>query len=126
MNVGFIGLGLMGNPMAKNILKKGFPLTVYNRSKEKMKELTDLGAAIADSPKELASNVDVVITMVTAGKDVEDVLFGINGITEAAKPGLTIIDMSTIGPTSAKSLASKLKEHKIHFIDAPVTGSTPK
>jgi 3-hydroxyisobutyrate dehydrogenase len=124
--VGFIGLGLMGNPMAKNILKKGFPLTVYNRTPEKTKELVSLGASVANSPKELAAQVDILITMITSGKDVEEVLFGNNGMVEAAKQDLIVIDMSTIGPTKAREIGAKLKEHTIAFLDAPVTGSTPK
>src|SRR5260221_1009532 len=124
--VGFIGLGLMGNPMAKNILKKGFPLVVYNRNPEKAKELVSLGASTVFSPKELASQVDVVVTMVTSGKDVQEVLFSENGVVKGAKKGMIVIDMSTIGPTDAKEIASKLKTYDIDFLDAPVTGSTPK
>jgi 3-hydroxyisobutyrate dehydrogenase-like beta-hydroxyacid dehydrogenase len=126
MKVGFIGLGLMGNPMSKNILKKGFSLTVYNRSKEKTDELKSLGASVTSSPSELAQNSDVIITMVTAAKDVEEVLFGKNGAVNGAKPGSVIIDMSTIGPTAAKKIAGELKKNSIDFLDAPVTGSTPK
>lgn len=124
--VGFIGLGLMGEPMAGNVLKKGFPLVVYNRTPLKTKALQKLGAEVAESPEELASKVDVVITMVTAGKDVESVLFGKNGVAQANKKGLIIIDMSTIGKTPAIQIAHKLKKHGIEFLDAPVTGSTPK
>jgi 3-hydroxyisobutyrate dehydrogenase-like beta-hydroxyacid dehydrogenase len=124
--VGFIGLGLMGNPMAKNILKKGFSLTVYNRTKEKTVDLVSLGALVADSPAVLAKEVDVIITMVTSGKDVAEVLFGKNGVAQGAKKGLIVIDMSTIGPTTAKDISQKLHKHGIAFLDAPVTGSTPK
>lgn len=126
LRVGFIGLGLMGNPMAKNILKKGFPLVVYNRSAEKVKEFAILGAEVANSPFDLASRVDVLITMVTAGEDVEQVLFGKNGVIKSAKEGLIVIDMSTIGPTAAKAIAGRLASLGIDFLDAPVTGSTPK
>lgn len=124
--VGFIGLGLMGNPMAKNILKKGFPLTIYNRTKEKTKELLSLGATSADSPGDLASQVDLLITMVTAGNDVEEILFGNQGAVYGAKKGFVVVDTSTIGPTAAKSIAKKLSSKHIDFLDAPVTGSTPK
>lgn len=126
MSVGFIGLGLMGMPMAKNILKKGFSLAVYNRTPEKTKELIPLGAKTAGSPAELASQVDVIITMVTAGKDVEEIVFGEQGIVEGAQKGLILIDMSTIGRTTAKQIAERLSTHGIDFLDAPVTGSTPK
>jgi 3-hydroxyisobutyrate dehydrogenase len=131
MRVGFIGLGLMGNPMAKNILKAGFQLTVYNRTGSKTEELKGLGARAASSPRELAEISDVVITMVTAAKDVEDVLFGKEGVifSERAKSKadpLIIMDMSTIGPTAAREISKKLEPSGIAFIDAPVTGSTPK
>lgn len=126
MKVGFIGLGLMGNPMAKNILKSGFELTVYNRTKTKTAELKKLGAAVADSPKTLAANSDVIITMVTAPKDVVAVLFGNHGVVKAKKKDLVIIDCSTIGPKAAKTIAKKLAGYGIEFIDCPVTGSTPK
>lgn len=125
--VGFIGLGLMGNPMAKNILKAGFPLVVYNRTPSKTEELKKLGARLAKTPAELASTVDVVITMVTAPDDVASVLFGPGGVSEGVKNHtLIVMDMSTIGLTAARTIAEKLGAHGIEFIDAPVTGSTPK
>lgn len=124
--VGFIGLGLMGNPMAKNILKKGFPLIVYNRTPRKTYELKILGAEVAKTPAEVASKSDVVITMVTAGKDVENVLFGTHGVVKGARKELVVIDMSTIGVQAAISIAHKVKKYSIEFLDAPVTGSTPK
>ena len=126
LKVGFIGLGLMGEPMAKNIFKKGFPLSVYNRTLSKTKSLQKLGAEVAKSPQDLAEKVDVLITMVTAGKDVKQVLFSKNGIVNGAKKGLVVIDMSTIGKISAIEISQKLKKYGIEFIDAPVTGSTPK
>lgn len=126
LKIGFIGLGLMGEPMARNILKKGFPLVVYNRTTSKTKVLQKLGAGVVKIPRDLASKVDVVITMVTAGKDVESVLFGNKGIVGGAKKGLIVIDMSTIGKISAISISQKLKKYNIDFLDAPVTGSTPK
>lgn len=124
--IGFIGLGLMGMPMAKNILKKAFPLTVYNRTKEKTKELQEWGANAVDTPELLVAASDIIITMVTAARDVEEVLFGGNGVTKNPKKRLLVIDMSTIGPTAAKSISAKLEKLDIDFLDAPVTGSTPK
>ncbi len=125
MKIGFIGLGLMGNPMSKNLLKAGFDVTVYNRTAAKTKELEKLGAHTAQSPQALATVTDVIITMVTAGRDVEDVLFGKKGVVKGAKKGLIIIDMGTIGPTYARKIAKKLQASGIEYLDAPVTGSTP-
>lgn len=124
LKVGFIGLGLMGNPMAKNIHKAGFPLAVYNRSPHRLKDFKKLKVPIYDSPAQLSENVDVVITMVTAPKDVKEVILGKNGVKDGAHDGLIVIDMSTIGPTAAKEIAKALKKYGIDFLDAPVTGST--
>jgi len=126
MNVGFIGLGLMGNPMAKNILKAGIPLTVYNRTASRVSEFKTLGAKIARSSKEVAIDSDIVITMVTGPDDVQEVLFGTNGVTKGIHKGLIVVDMSTIGPSAAKEIGKKLGTIGIKFLDAPVTGSTPK
>lgn len=124
LKVGFIGLGLMGSPMAKNILKAGFPLTVYNRTVAKTKELKSLGASIAHSPFEVGKNSDVVITMVTGPKDVRSVLMGRNGVAANCENHPIIIDMSTIGPIAAQEIAQDLKTCGIDFTDAPVTGGT--
>jgi 3-hydroxyisobutyrate dehydrogenase len=126
MKIWFIGLGLMGLPMAKNILKKGFELGVYNRNKEKITELVSLGAIAYSSPEELAKNSDILITMVTAWDDVESVLFWEKGAVLWLQEESIVIDMSTIGVDWAKKISSKLQEKQIHFIDAPVTWSTPK
>jgi 3-hydroxyisobutyrate dehydrogenase len=126
MKVGLIGLGLMGNPMAKNILKKGFELTVYNRTLEKAEEFKSLGAKVASSPSQVAQNADVIITIVTGPADVEEVLLGANGVALSAKPGTVVVDMSTIGPTAAKKMYADCLKHNVKFVDAPVTGSTPK
>lgn len=126
LKVGFIGLGLMGKPMALNVHKKGFPLAVYNQTPAKTAEFKKLGITTYSSPAELAANSDVVITMITAPKDVKEVALGKNGIAERAKPGTVLIDMSTIGPSAAKEIAKDLAKKKIEFVDAPVTGSTDK
>ncbi|MER3457682.1 MAG: hypothetical protein C4309_02670, partial [Chloroflexota bacterium] len=96
--LGFIGLGLMGRPMAHNLLKAGFPLTVYSRSPAPVEELVTAGAHAAHSPGEVAAAADVVITMLPDAPDVEAALFGPNGVMEAARPGLIVIDMSTVSP----------------------------
>lgn len=123
LRVGFIGLGLMGNPMAKNILKEGFSLTVYNRSPKRLEEFKKLHVPTGASPKELADSVDVLITMITGPKDVEAIYLGKDGVGETKNKNLIAIDMSTIGPTAIKTIAEKLS---IKLLDAPVTGSTYK
>ncbi len=123
LRVGFIGLGLMGNPMAKSILKNSFPLRVYNRTPKRLEEFKKLNITIANSPKELADNVDVIITMITGPQDVEEVYLGNEGISKTFNKNLIAIDMSTIGPTAIKTIAKKLS---FQLLDAPVTGSTYK
>lgn len=122
--IGFIGLGLMGSLMAKNIHKAGFPLVVYNRSRSKTDEFESMGIRVVDSPKDLVSECDVIITMVTAARDVEDVLFGQHGVVSAKGKTKIIVDMSTIGPTAAKTIGKKLETYGLEFLDAPVTGGT--
>ena len=126
MKVGFIGLGLMGNPMAKNIAKKGFDLTVYNRSKEKTGEFAKNGIAVASSIKQLAKKVDILVSIVTGPKDVEQIYLGKDGVISSGNNTLIAIDMSTIGPSMTINVANALKKVGICFLDAPVTGSVPK
>jgi 3-hydroxyisobutyrate dehydrogenase-like beta-hydroxyacid dehydrogenase len=125
LKVGFIGLGLMGKPMAKNIHKAGFSLTVYNRSPKRLQDFKKLGVSIAGSIKELAQNCDVVITCVTAPKDVKEVMLGKDGVIAGVHKGLVAIDMSTIGPSAAKGIARGLKKKGAEFLDAPITGGVP-
>lgn len=122
LRVGFIGLGIMGLPMATNIARKGFPLTVYNRTKSKAEPLAEMGVPIASSPSEVARSSDVVIGMVTDAPDVEAILFGPGGVVEGARGGLIFIDMSTNSPEHAKTFAARLAKVGIEFLDAPVTG----
>jgi len=122
LKVGYIGLGLMGKSVARNILKAGFPLIVHNRSRAAVDELVSEGAVAADSPKEVASQVDVVFTNLPDTPDVEKVVLGENGIIEGAHAGLIYIDNSTIKPASARRLAEKLSETDIFALDAPVSG----
>ncbi|KUO89047.1 MAG: 6-phosphogluconate dehydrogenase [Vulcanisaeta sp. MG_3] len=123
MRVGFIGLGIMGSAMAMNIHKKGFPLIVYNRTRSKTEPFAKLGVPVANSPREVAEKSDVVIDMVTDAPDVEEVLFGRDGVVYGAHPGLIVIDMSTNSPEYARYFAKRLAEYGIEFLDAPVTGS---
>ncbi len=120
--IGFIGLGIMGKPMAKNLLNAKFPLYFYTRRPETETEFVEAGAIACSSPKELASMVDVMITMVPTTHDVEEVIFGKNGIVHTATPGSIVIDMSTISASATKKFAEKLAQHQIDMLDAPVSG----
>jgi 3-hydroxyisobutyrate dehydrogenase len=121
-HIAFIGTGIMGKPMALNLLKAGFPLTMHSRTKSKAEEVIKAGAKWADSPAAAAANVDVVITCVTDTPDVRQVLLGKSGVIESARPGLICVDMSTISPFETQQMAKTLAEKKIILIDAPVSG----
>jgi len=125
--IGVIGLGLMGRPMAMNLVKAGHSVTVWNRTASRADELVNAGATLAQSPREVAAAADVLITMVSDPSALEEVLWGTDGNKDAAafpalKPDSTYIDSSTISPTLAKKIAAACKERGIHFLDAPVTG----
>ena len=122
LRVGYIGLGLMGKSIARNILKAGFPVVVHNRSRAAVDELVSEGAVAAFSPKEVAEQVDIIFTNLPDSPDVEKVVLGENGIIEGAREGLIVIDNSTIKPASARMIAEKLKEKNIFSLDAPVSG----
>jgi len=120
--IGFIGLGLMGSGMTMNLLKAGFPLTVWNRTPGKMEALVKAGAKAARSPKEVAEKSDIIIDIVTDSNDVEQVLLGPDGVVHGAKLGTLVIDMSTISPIKTREMAARLKEKGIRMLDAPVSG----
>ncbi len=120
--IGWIGPGIMGKPMCKHLMNAGFPLAVYARRPESAQELTDLGAAFYPTPAELAANVDIVISMVSDTPDVEAVLLGKDGVIEGGKPGLLVVDMSTISPVATREIAAKLAAKGIRMLDAPVSG----
>jgi 2-hydroxy-3-oxopropionate reductase len=122
LKVGYIGLGLMGKSIARNILKAGFPLLVHNRSRAAVDELVAEGAIAANSPKEVAEQVDVIFTNLPDTPDVEKVVLGENGIIEGAHEGLIYIDNSTIKPAAARRIAEKLAEKNVFALDAPVSG----
>ena len=122
MNVGFVGLGIMGCPMARNLLKQGHALTVWSRRAASMQPLLDAGARGASSPAEVASAADVVISMVPDAPDVREVMLGAQGIARGARPGLVAVDMSTILPAAAREIAADLQALGIAFLDAPVSG----
>ena len=123
MNIGFIGIGLMGFPMAKNLLKSGYNLKAYNRSQDKADRLKEFGAEISLSIKEVVTNVDVVITMLTDDAAVEKVMSSDEFISNIKK-GATVIDMSSVNPVITKKYADILKEKNINYLDAPVSGGT--
>jgi len=122
LKVGYIGLGLMGKSIARNILKAGFPLVVHNRSSASVNELVGEGAMAASSPAEVASQVDVVFTNLPDSPDVEKVALGERGVIEGAHPGLIFVDNSTIKPASARTIAEKLSTKGVLSLDAPVSG----
>jgi len=120
--IGFIGLGHMGKPMARNLLRAGYPLVAHNRSRAPVDELAREGAQPAYSPREVAERSTVVITMLPDGPDVSQVVEGRDGIIEAARRGLALVDMSTILPRTSLEIATHLREHGIAMLDAPVSG----
>ena len=120
--IGFIGTGIMGRPMAHNLLKAGFTVTVHNRTKSRADSLIKAGAKWADNPAETATASDIVITCVTDTGDVELVFLGKNGVIEVARQGLICIDMSTISPKVTKEISAALSEKGVIFIDAPISG----
>jgi 3-hydroxyisobutyrate dehydrogenase-like beta-hydroxyacid dehydrogenase len=122
--VGFVGLGLMGSPMATNIARAGYPLTVYDLAIEKCLPLKDLGAQVAASPKEVAECSDVVIAMLSDSVVMEKVLFSSDGVLAGAKTGLVFINMGTIAPEDTRRASVRLSEQGIKMLDAPVAGST--
>ncbi len=121
-NIGFIGLGIMGKPMVRNLLKAGYVPCVYNRSRDAVSELVAEGARAANSSKEIAERSDIVITMLPDSPDVEAVVLGTNGILEGAHDGLLLIDMSTISPVVTKRIAVELEKAGTKMLDAPVSG----
>lgn len=122
LKVGYIGLGLMGKSIARNILKAGFPLVVHNRSRGAVAELVAEGAKEAFSPVEVTQQVDVVFTNLPDSPDVESVVLGPNGILEAARPGLIYVDNSTVKPATARTIAAALAKRGALALDAPVSG----
>lgn len=126
MKIGFIGLGIMGKPMSKNLLKAGYELVVLDLRREAVDELKALGSESASSPKEIANRADVVITMLPNSPEVREVVFGEEGILEAAAPGKTLIDMSSIAPLASQEVGEALGRKGMEMLDAPVSGGEPK
>jgi 2-hydroxy-3-oxopropionate reductase len=122
MRVGVIGLGIMGAPMARNLLRTGHAVTVHSRTRARVDELVGAGAAAADSPAAVAAAVEAVVTMLPDTPDVEAVVAGPRGVLTGAHPGLLVIDMSTIAPAAARALAARAAGAGVAFLDAPVSG----
>jgi 2-hydroxy-3-oxopropionate reductase len=123
--IGFIGLGIMGKPMAGNLIAAGYSLTVHSRGSGPAEELAARGATAAESPREVAAASDVVITMLPDSPDVEAVVLGADGIAEGIREGALFVDMSTIGPATSRKIAAVLSERGVDAVDAPVSGGEP-
>ena len=126
MKVGFIGLGIMGKPMSKNLVKAGHELVVFDFNKDAVAELVEAGAKAANSSAEVAAECDTIITMVPNSPHVRAVCLGENGISDTAKEGTVVIDMSSIDPVESKKIGADLAEKGIELMDAPVSGGEPK
>src|SRR6478672_10441079 len=122
MQLGFIGLGVMGRPMALNLLKNGHQMSIYARRPESAAPLVAAGARRCDSPAAVAANADVIFTMVTASSDLEKVVLGENGVIHQARAGSVLVDMETIDPAVARSVGAQLAQKGIEMLDAPVSG----
>jgi 2-hydroxy-3-oxopropionate reductase len=120
--IGFIGLGAMGKPMTQNLMKAGYPVNVLTRTRSKIEDLLADGAVWCDTPKEVTQNSDVVITMLPDTPDVEQAFAGGNGVFDGARPGMLLIDMSTISPIAVRKLAREAEARGCDFLDAPVSG----
>ncbi|MGO8701719.1 MAG: 2-hydroxy-3-oxopropionate reductase [Limisphaerales bacterium] len=123
--IGFIGLGIMGKPMARNLLKAGYPLVVHDLNRQAVQEIVTVGAAASASPKEIARQASTLITMLPNSPEVEEVLSGADGVLEGAAPGSTVIDMSSISPMVAREMGDLLGSKGVRFLDAPVSGGEP-
>ena len=123
--VGFVGLGIMGRPMAKNLLKAGFSLVVYDLNKEAVEDVVKAGAASAHSSREVAQRTEVIIVMVPDSPEVKEVVLGKDGVLEGANPGSLVIDMSSINPLVSQEIARELKKKEVDMLDAPVSGGEP-
>jgi len=126
MKIGFIGLGIMGKPMSKNLIKAGYKLVVSGHDQSTAEELIALGAEVMEKPKEIAAVSDVIITMLPNSPQVKEVVLGKNGVIEGAKKGSVLIDMSSIAPLATREIANALEKIGVDMLDAPVSGGEPK
>ena len=126
MKIGFIGLGIMGKPMSKNLLKEGYELVIMDRNPAVLNEVAALGAEVVDTPRAVAEKTDIIITMLPNSPHVKDAVLGENGVIDGAKSGAILIDMSSIAPLVSREIAAKLLEKGVEMLDAPVSGGEPK
>jgi 2-hydroxy-3-oxopropionate reductase len=126
LEIGFIGLGIMGKPMARNLLKAGYSLTVHNRTTPPVDELVSQGAKRASSSAEVARNTQIVLTMLPDSSDSEDVVLGKDGVLQGTVEGSVIIDMSSIAPLVSQRIAAEASNKKVEMLDAPVSGGEPR
>lgn len=126
MKIGFIGLGIMGKPMSKNLVKAGYSLVVRDNHRENEAELVSIGATVAGSPKAVAEQCEVIITMLPNSPQVKEVLLGEDSVILGAKPGTIVIDMSSIAPLASREIHQQLAKKNIALLDAPVSGGEPK
>jgi 2-hydroxy-3-oxopropionate reductase len=124
--IGFIGLGIMGNPMAKNLLKAGYSLTVYDIVSEKIDDVVKAGAQAGSSNKDVAQKSEIVITMLPNSPEVKEAVLGADGVLDGAAPGTILVDMSSIAPLASKEVSERAKEKGVIVLDAPVSGGEPK
>lgn len=124
--IGFIGLGIMGKPMSRNLLKAGHEVVVYNRSSKSIEELVKEGAEAGVSPKDVAERCNIIITMLPNSPQVQEVILGPNGVIEGIRPSSIVIDMSSIAPMVSREIAKHLSAKSVRFLDAPVSGGEPK
>jgi 3-hydroxyisobutyrate dehydrogenase len=122
VSVGFIGLGNMGNPMAENVMKNGFPMTVFDVNPQAMENLVQAGAKAASSPKEALEGTEVVLTSLPGSPEVESLYLDAGGLIELAKPGTVLIDLSSVLPSTPRKLEQRAKARGVHFLEAPVSG----
>ncbi|SNZ02574.1 2-hydroxy-3-oxopropionate reductase [Terribacillus aidingensis] len=125
-SIGFIGLGIMGKPMALNLIRAGQNVTAFDINKAAVEQVKEAGAKSAFSIQEAAENNEVIITMLPSAKHVKEVLFGTDGVAAFAKPGTIVIDMSSLSPVDSVDIANELRKKDIHMMDAPVSGGEPK
>lgn len=125
-DIGFIGLGIMGGPMCRNLLKAGHQVVVYNRSSGPIDRMVELGAARGASSRDVAERSNIVFTMLPDGPEVEEVITGAIGVLEGARPGLTVVDLSSVNPLISQKIGASCATKNVRFLDAPVSGGEPK